>query len=223
MKMLMVEEIPLSAESDLLVPGPPFSQEQRAAVCALMPKDADEKEVQGALRYCEHLAAAHKECVRNRQGVSSRSFTSLRDDWALYEKMMHDAVQIAERITPSATALEANEIRQQRKLYEFAARHAFGYWAMARANKYPRDSHRELVYMHVLHIWTSLGGGLSMSHDPYEGTTTGPVIPFFRLVASLIFDEPALSDSTIIEIVRRDKDKREGKTPRKRKRNRRKK
>ena len=203
--------MPLSTESDLLVPGPPFSQEQRAAVCALMPKDADEAEVQGALRYCEHLAAAHKDCVRNRQGVPFRSFTRLRDDWAHYAKSMHDAAQIAERIMPSATALEADEIRQQRHLHESAARHAFGYWVMAKANKHPRDSHRELIYMHVLHIWVSLGGKLSMSHDPYQGTTTGPVIAFFRLVASLIFDEPALSDSTIIEIVRRDRNKREGK------------
>jgi hypothetical protein len=203
--------MPLSAESDLLVPGPPFSQEQRAAVCALMPRGVDEKEVQGALRYCEHLAAAHKECVQGRQGVPSRSFTNLRDNWARYAKSMHDAAQIAEQIMPTASALEADEIRQQRQLHESAARRVAGYWTMAKANKHPRDSHRELVYMHVLHIWTGLGGKLSMSHDPYEGTTTGPVIPFFRLVASLIFDEPALSDSTIIEIVKRDREKRKGK------------
>jgi hypothetical protein len=255
----------LATESRLLVPGLPFLPEQQAAVCALVPAGADDEEVQGALRLCEHLAAAHKEYVQRRQGVpfppsimltewtppekreehglgptmsaeefTARqtwdrkiSFANLRNDWVRFEKLMRDAAQLFERLMPPLATPEADEFtigfRWLRQLHETAAARAAGYTTMAEVNAYPKDSHRELVYIHVLHIWTSLGGKLSMSHDPIRVTTTGPVIPFFRLVTSLIFDEPPLSDSTIIEILRREIDRRKGKKPRKRLRNRRKK
>jgi hypothetical protein len=192
-----------------------FNPEQQAALRALLPARADaiQTEYDGermsgpewGLRFLDHLAVCHREYV---QKGRKNSFSAERDELACFEQRLAELVP--PRAIPEAMAQQLHQMRKDvAGLVEI-------YEDMAKANKYPKNSHRELIYRQILYVWTSLGGKLSVTHDFYKNTTTGSLIPYFEHVASLVLDEPSLSADAIDGIVRREKKRQAGKPPRKR-------
>ena len=201
-----------------------FAPEQRAAIRTLLPAGASVEAILCAMHTIGELAALEATSPRLGPAVS---FRERRDDCVRFMKMTQAFAQALLKNRPPRRTPEADwytlVLRGLGHLHAEAVDTAATLDFMVKQNSGRKNSHREMIYTHLLHIWTSLGGSLYLyAHNQAHegGKASGPVIPYLKLVVSLIFDEPPLPDGTIVDAVRREIDRRKGKPPRKRKRRR---
>jgi hypothetical protein len=185
-----------------------FTPDQQAAIRALLPTGdkASAEAVALAMHTLGELAAleATSPCLGYAKPVS---YKQRRDDKVRFMEMTRAYAQaIIKNRTPPRTP-EADWytliLRGLGHVHAETVEAVADLDVAVKENSGRKDSQREKIYTHVLHVWTSLGGSLYLSHRQARGTTTGPVIPYLGLALSLIFDEPVLSDNTLIGIVRR--------------------
>jgi hypothetical protein len=200
---------------------PIFDPEQQGAIREVLPagagdvrieaRDDDtspgcerkyETGVEWGLRRLDQFAMWHREWAE--QQGRSISFKDQREGWRRIAKGLQR--ELARR-----RGLELSGYgRKLRQMSEEVAGLIDDCDFMAEKNAYPRNSHRELIYTHLLDVWTRLGGKL------YK-TTRGPLVRYFKRVASLVLDKTPLSTHTIAEIVMREMKRQAGKPSRKRK------
>jgi hypothetical protein len=190
-----------------------FDSDQQAAIRSVLPMAMREEEsaVRWALNACGELALGHTEYVRcQRNGAR---FKGMRDALSRIRKKVQRELA---RLAPSRKA-QRGAVSLLLRMSRDVARDTADYAFMVEKNTHPKNSHRELIYRHLLYIWTSLGGTLSVTYDSYRKTATGPLISYFQCVASLVFGEAQMRGNTIADIVRREKELRQGKPTRDRK------
>jgi hypothetical protein len=186
-----------------------FDPEQRAAIRAVLPAGASAEAILSAMNALGEIAAT--EATTPRLGPPL-SYKQQRNNLVRFKKMTRDYAQaIHKHRTPPRTP-EADWytliLRGLGHVYVEAVYAVASLDLKVKENSGRRNSHREETYARVLDVWTRLGGSLYLSHNQHHGTTTGPVIPYLRLAISLIFDEGARSDDTLIGIVKRIRAKR---------------
>jgi hypothetical protein len=190
-----------------------FDPNQRDAIRAVLPAGASAEAILSAMHTIGELAAT--EATSPRTGPAG-SYREQRDDLIRFKEMTRDyAEAIHKHRTPPRTP-EADWytliLLGLGHVYVEAEYAVADLDAKVKQNSGRKDAHREEIYTRLLDIWVRLGGSLYPSHNQHRRKTAGPVIPFLRLVISLIFDEPERSDDTLIGIVRRIRKRCHGKS-----------